>query len=242
MAKIIAVCGSPSSGKTTAGLKIAEEIYYSTNLPVIFISPDTNTPTLSYLFPRNKDSDLFSLGEALDKTTITCEDILRQIVYTKNMKNFGFLGLKLGENKYSFPRPTEEKIREFFISCGRLAPVVIVDCMSDFNDLISNIAMREANVNIQLISPDLRCMGYYSAYDEMYNSVQDKCVKVINLMDNDVFLPIEEVKAHFKGVDFMLPYSRPLKQQAITGTLTEKINDSKYRDVCLNVAKRVLNV
>ena len=32
MAKIIAICGSPSSGKTTAGLKIAEEIYYSTNL------------------------------------------------------------------------------------------------------------------------------------------------------------------------------------------------------------------
>ena len=169
MAKLIAICGSPSCGKTTAGLKIAEEIYYSTNLPVIFISPDTNTPTLSYLFPRNKDSELFSLGQALDKTTITHEDILRQIVYTKNMKNFGFLGLKLGENRFSFPKPTEDKIREFFISCEKIVPVVVVDCTSDFNDLISEIAMREANVNIQLISPDLRCMGYYSAYEETYN-------------------------------------------------------------------------
>ena len=194
------------------------------------------------MLPSNKDSELFSLGQALDKTTITHEDILRQIVYTKNMKNFGFLGLKLGESRYSYAKPTEGKIREFFISCGKIAPVVIVDCMSCFDDLISEIAMREADVNIQLISPDLRCMGYYSVYDEIYNSVQDKCVKVINLMDNDIFLPIEEVKTHFKNVNYILPYSRALKQQAITGTLIEKIPDSKYRNNCLNVAKQVLNV
>ena len=104
MAKIIAVCGSPSSGKTTSALKIAQEIYFTAKCPILFISPDTNTPTLSYLFPRSKDSELFSLGVALDKTTITAEDILRQTVNTDNMKNFGFLGLKTGENKYKFKR------------------------------------------------------------------------------------------------------------------------------------------
>lgn len=241
MAKIVAVCGSPSSGKTTAGLKIAQEIYWAAKCPVLFISPDTNTPTLSYLFPRSKDTELFSLGAVLDKTTVTSEDILKQTVNTDSMKNFGFLGLKLGENKYSYAKPTEEKIREFFIACDSIAPIVFVDCSSNFDDLVSEIAMREANVNIQLISPDLRSMGYYSAYEDNYNSIADKCIKVINLMDNDIFLPIEEVKAHFKGVDFMLPYCRPLKQQAITGTLIQKIPDSKYENICLNVARRVLS-
>ena len=242
MAKLIAVCGSPSSGKTTSGLKIAEEIYYSTNFPVLFISPDTNTPTLSYLFPRSKNTELFSLGAALDKTSITCEDILKQTVYTKGMKNFGFLGLKSGENKYSFPKPTENKVREFFASCRKIAPIIVIDCMSCFNDHISRLAVRESDVNIQLISPDLRCMGYYSAYEERYEAMAGKCVKVINLMDNDVFLPIEEIKTHFRGVDFILPYSRALKQQAITGTLTEKLSDSNYRNICLNVAKQVLSI
>ena len=60
-------------------------------------------------------------------------------------------------------------------------------------------------------------------------------------MDNDIFLPIEEVKTHFKGVDFMLPYSRTLKQQAITGTLWERIKDAKYKSVCQNVARKVLS-
>lgn len=242
MAKIIAVCGSPVSGKTTAGIKIAQEIYFTAKCPVLFISPDTNTPAFSYIFPRSKDTELFSLGVALDKTTITSEDILKQTVNADSMKDFGFLGLKTGENKYSYAKPTEEKIREFFVSCGNIAPIVFVDCTSSFDDLVSEVAMREADINIQLITPDLRSMGYYSAYEEKYNAIADKCIKVINLMDNDIFLPIEEVKAHFKGVDFMLPYSRSLKQQAITGTLYEKINDTKYKSTCSNVAKRVLNL
>ena len=241
MAKIIAVCGSPASGKTTSALKIAEEIYFYAKCPVLFISPDTNTPALSYLFPRSKDTELFSLGAVLDKTTVTSEDILKQTISTDSMKNFGFLGLKVGENKYSYAKPTEDKVREFLVACSQVVSFVVVDCSSNFDDLVSEVAMREANVNIQLISPDLRSMGYYSAYEEKYNSIADKCIKVINLMDNDIFLPIEEVKAHFKGVDFMLPYSRPLKQQAITGTLIQKIPDSKYENICLNVARRVLS-
>ena len=149
--------------------------------------------------------------------------------------------MKVGENKYSYAKPTEDKIREFFVACGEIAPVVFVDCASNFDDIVSEVAMREANINIQIICPDLRCMGYYSAYEEKYKSVGDKCIKVINLMDNDIFLPIEEVKTHFKGVDFLLPYSRTLKQQAITGSLSERINDAKYKSVCQNVARKVLS-
>lgn len=241
MSKMIAVCGSPASGKTTSALKIAQEIYFAAKCPVLFISPDTNTPTLSYLFPRSKDNELFSLGVALDKTSITGEDILKQTVNVDSMKNFGFLGLKLGENKYSFAKPTEEKVREFFTACGSIAPIIFIDCSTCFDDPISDIAMREANCIIQLIAPNLRCMGYYSAYEERYNAVADKCVKAMNLTDNDIFLPIEEVKAHFKGINSILPYSRALKQQAITGTLTERIGDSKYLTACSNIAKLVLS-
>ena len=240
MAKIIAVCGSPASGKTTAGLKIAQEAYFYAKFPVLFNYADTNTPALSYLFPRSKDKELFSLGAVLDRTSVTSEDILRQTVTVGSLNNFGILGLKTGENKYSFPRPTDEKIREFFAALNNTAPTVFIDCSSCFDDHISEAAFRVADVIIQIISPDIRSMAYYSAYEEKYDAVSNKCIKVINTLDNDIFLPINEVKAHFKDTHYVLPYSRPLKQQAITGTLTEKISDSKYKSVCLNIARTVL--
>lgn len=241
MAKIIAVCGSPSSGKTTTALKLAQEIYFSAKCPVLFISPDTNTPTLSYLFPRSKDNELFSLGAALDKTSITAEDILKQTVNINSMKDFGFLGLKLGENKYSYARPTEEKVKEFFVSCGNIASFVFIDCASYFDDPISEMAMRESGIIVQMITADLKCMGYYSAYEDRYNALSDKVIKILNVMDNDILLPIDEVKQHFNGTDFMLPYSIKIKEQAIIGSLTDKTSDSKYKSVCTNVVRRVMS-
>ena len=76
MSKMIAVCGSPESGKTTAALKIAQELYYNKKGSVIFFSPDMSVPAMAFIFPHCKDSDLFSIGKALDKTDIYKEDVM----------------------------------------------------------------------------------------------------------------------------------------------------------------------
>ena len=65
MGKMIAVCGSPNCGKTTAALKLAQEIYGLKKTSVMFLSPDLNVPCMAYLFPNGKDADLYSLGVAL---------------------------------------------------------------------------------------------------------------------------------------------------------------------------------
>ena len=56
MSKMIAVCGAPGSGKTTAALKIAEEIYYAKKGSVIFLSPDLNVPCLAVYIPELQGS------------------------------------------------------------------------------------------------------------------------------------------------------------------------------------------
>ncbi|MDD4415151.1 MAG: hypothetical protein PHR14_11535, partial [Oscillospiraceae bacterium] len=76
MSKLIAVCGSPESGKTTAALKVAQELYYGKKGSIIFLSPDMSVPAMSFIFPHCKDSDLFSVGKALDKTDIYKEDVV----------------------------------------------------------------------------------------------------------------------------------------------------------------------
>ena len=53
-------------------------------------------------------------------------------------------------------------------------------------------------------------------------------------------IAIENQKNHFKGVDFTLPYSKALKQQTITGTLSERLPDAKYRSVAAGIAKAVI--
>ena len=232
MGKIVAVCGSPGGGKTAVGLKLAQEMYFTKKVPVLFLSPDWNKPTLSMLFPQRKESELYSLGAVLDKTAVTADDVLRNTVCTEQMRDFGFLGLKLGENKSSYPIPTEDKVLGLFRAAKELAAYVVVDCSSCFDDPVSAIAMRESDWIVQLIAPDLRSMGYYSSYEERYKLHESKTFKVLNRTDKDVFLPEQEVKEHFGTVLFTMPYSIALKQQAITGTLPEKLSDSKFRKEC----------
>ena len=240
MSKLIAVCGSPESGKTTLGLKLAQELYFTKKTSVLFLSVDLNVPIMGYIFPHCKASDLYSIGKTLDKTDIYREDVMKQIVTVKTMMNFGFLGFKAGENKYTYPRPTEDKVLDLFRCMSDIAEYIGIDCVSDNDDLISSIAIREADKVILAVTPDLKCMTYYGSNGDAFLGCADKSEYVMNIMDNDLFLPIEEVKSHFKKIEYVLPYSHALKQQTITGTLSERLTDRKYREVISNLARAVI--
>ena len=240
MSKLIAVCGSPESGKTTAALKLAQELYYEKKGTVLFLSPDMSVPALAYIFPHCKDSDLFSVGKALDKTDIFRENVMKQLVSVKTMLNFGFLGFKAGENKFSYPRPTEDKVMALFQVVKEMSDYAVVDCVSDADDLISRLALREADHVIQLVTPDLKCMAYYSSQSDMFAAADNYCIKVMCVRDKDLYMPTEEVGTHFKDIAFTLPYSRTLKQQVITGTLSERLPDRKYREQIALIAKKVV--
>ncbi len=236
MSKTIAVCGSPGSGKTSVALKLAQEIYYTKQEAVVFLSSDIMIPSMGYIFPNGKSSELYSVGVALDKTDIYREDVLKQMVNLKTLRNFGLLGYTLGENEYSYPKPTQDKVDELFRSIREIAEYIIVDCTNEKDDLISRTASSRADVLIQLINPDIKSMTYYAS---QAIPVHDHKILVMNILDHDLYLPIDEVKAHFKEICAVLPYSRPLKQQAITGTLAERLNDGKFHTQLAQIARQV---
>lgn len=240
MSKIIAVCGSPNCGKTMTALKLAQEIYHLNKTSIVFLSPDINVPSMAYLFPNGKDSDLYSLGAALDKTDIYKEDVIRQTVNVKTMQNFGVLGFKLGENRYSYPKPTEDKIIQLLTVLRDCAEYVIVDCTCDSEDMVSSISKRDCDIAIQMFTPDMKCIAYYASCVNQFLMIEGKKLKVMNEMEKDVYLPTFETEKHFHGMDFKLPYERMLRQQMITGTASERIGNSRFRGEIDRLAKAVM--
>ena len=239
MAKLIAVTGSPGCGKTVTAVKLAQEIYSVSKRRVIYLSQDMTIPVMGYLFPHCKDDDLQSLGKALDHTDIYKEDVLRRIVTVKTMQDFGYLGYKAGENKYTYPRPTEDKVLQLVSVLLQVSEYVIADCDSDAAELVSAILRSEANTELRLITPDVKCMTYFTSVNTAANTSANR-LTVMNLRDNDIFLPIEEVRSHFGDIRFTLPYSTELKKQAYCGTLSEPLPDKKYGSVMNDIAKAVI--
>lgn len=239
MSEIISVTGPECSGKTVLSIKLAQEIYEKkkSKKKVIVLSPDTKVPIMGYIFPNRKNNELFSLSDILNRTDIYREDVLRNTVTVKNMMNFGYIGFKMGENKFSFPKPTRNKVLELLARLREIADYVIVDTAS--GSMLSDIAVSESDAVVQIIKPDFKCMVYYASNAEKFSNTENT-VKVMNITDSQMYLPKEEVARHFNNVKFTFPFSFEINKQAYTGGLQETVKDLKYKKVLDQLAKEVM--
>lgn len=239
MGKIISVAGPDCSGKTVISIKLAQEIYEKkrSKAKVIVLPPDTKVPFMGYVFPERKNSELFSLGTILDKTDIYREDILKNTVTVKSMMNFGYIGFKTGENKFSYPKPTRNKVLELLARLREIADYIIVDTAS--GSLLSDIAVSESDAVVQVIKPDFKCMVYYASNTEKFADVGN-VIMVMNITQNDMYLPKEEIARHFNHVKFTFPFSFEINRQAYTGGLPEPVKDKQYKKILGLLAKEVM--
>ena len=241
MAKMIAVIGSPGSGKTTVTLKLAQELYCATtNGAVIYLSPSLKVPAIGVLFPNYTPDSIFSLGEMLDKTDIYEEDILNHLVTVKSMNNFGCLGYKAGENKFSFPVLTEDKVKSLFDVLHKMAGYVFVDCTEEENDLISQYALGVADEVILVLSPDLKSMVYLSSNESTLGSHADSAVRVLNINENELYPPVDDVKSNVRNISFVLPFSKQIRGQHLDGLLYERAKDKKYRSELSKIVNTIM--
>ena len=239
MSKIISVTGPAVSGKTVLSIKLAQEIYEKkkSKKRIIVLSPDTKVPVMGYVFPNRKNNELFSLSDILNRTDIYKEDILKNTVTVKNMMNLGYIGFKMGENKYSFPKPTRNKVLELLDRLREIADYVIVDSAS--GSMLSDIAVSQSDNVVQIIKPDFKCMVYYASNADKFSD-NENTVKVMNITEKDMYLPKEDIARYFNKVKFTFPFSFDINKQAYTGGLPESIKDKKYKKVLSLLAKEVM--
>ena len=243
MSKIIAIWGSPNSGKTSFAVKLALNIYNHYSATVLALHTDTITPTLPVLFPNHKAEDLFSIGTALSKTAITQTELLKSIVSIKGKGNLGFLGFKDGENKYTYPRFDEMKAILLLTLMRSISDYVIVDCTSDPDNILTMAAISQADVVIRFATPDLKSMSFYSSQLSLFVDPKyhlDEHIQGLLMQDCDLFLPLDEAKVHFKDVRFVLPYCREVKQQMLDGKLLDGVSNKKYNAVIHGITERIV--
>ena len=243
-AKIVSVWGSPGSGKTTFATKLARAIYDSYQATVMVLYADLHTPVLPVIFPNEKPEDLASIGVPLSKPDPDTEDILRSAVTLKKQGNLVFFGYRAGDNQYTYPKYSRTKAAGLIGKLCALADYLIIDCPSDLNgSVLASVGMELADQIIRLASPDLKCISYYLSQlpvcsDERYQP--EKHIQGINTPNADVFMPIEEAKAHLQDVRFTVPYSQAVRLQMQTGRLTEPTPDKAFRRRMREIAQKVV--
>ena len=246
MGKLIAVWGTPNSGKTAFSMKLAESLYLSgrrRQIRVVVVLTDVTAPSMPVIFPMYHSDEIFSLGELLAKTTITADEIFSYTTLIKCRDNFGVLGYKENENRHSHPEYTEEKAKSFLTILSANTDFVVVDCMTNPEDsILSETALLEADKSIRLATPDLKCLSYSMSQNKHFMSLgymPGNQMTVINTPVESFSMPVNDVRGHLGKISFTLPFSSALAEQSLEGTMSEELKDRKFMSVVGMIAEKV---
>lgn len=241
--QMLAVWGSPGSGKTTTAVKLTAYLAMQKR-DVALLLCDMNTPMLPCICPPGELVEEHSLGSILAASHVSESLVRHNCITHKKFKHLTLIGMRKGENEYTYP-PYERIQAEELLGCLRnIVPYIIIDCGSAIaNDILSAVALMEADAVLRLVNCDLKSISYLSSQLPLLKENKwdaDKQYKAAsNVRSNEASSHIEQVLG---TVAFQLPHSEELAGQVLEGNLFKELalKDSRgYRKAIAAVAREV---
>ena len=217
---VLAVWGSPGSGKTIAAVKIAKHLA-DKKRNVALLLCDMTAPMLPCICPASELECEHSLGSILAAAHVTENLVRHNCVTHKRLSHLTVLGMRKGENEYTYPPYSETQARELIECLRELAPYVIIDCGSYIaNDILSAVALMEADSVLRLANCDLKSVSYLSSQLPLLRDSKwdaDKQYKTAsNLRPNQAG---EHIGQALGSVAFQLPHSQEVEDQYLAGNM-----------------------
>lgn len=244
---VLAVWGSPSSGKTLVSAKLANYLT-GKGYDVALILCDTDAPPLHLLVPINKIENERSLGSILAAVKINQNLILQNSITIKKNSHISVIGMLKGENKFSYPRYTQVQASELIEQLTEIVDFVIVDCSSHLSDdILSTVALIESDCVLRLINCDLKSVSYLSSQLPLLADSKFKADKQLKVA-NDV-KPIhssENIEQVIGGVMFTIPHCDLVEKQYLIGELLLdtplKKETKEFRQAIEDIAEEVFDI
>ena len=157
---ILAVWGSPGCGKTVTAVKIAKHLAAQKKNTVLLLCDMTAPMMPCICAPSELEVDK-SLGSIFAAQHISVNLIKHNLTTLKRLPHLTMLGLRKKENEYTYAPCTKQQAEELIRGLREIVPYVVIDCSSYIaNDILSAVALMEADSVLQLASCDLKSVGY----------------------------------------------------------------------------------
>ncbi len=244
--QVLAVWGSPGSGKTAVAVKLAKYLT-DKRKNVALLLCDMTAPMLPCICPPTDLECEKSLGSILAAAHITDTLIKQNCITHRKIKYLTLIGMLKGENVFTYP-PYNAELAKELIECLRdIVPYVIIDCGSTIaTDILSAVSLMEADSVLRLVSCDLKSITYLSSQlpllqDNSWNT-EKQYKAASNIKSGEAGESIERVLGN---TVFKIPHSDELENQFHEGDLFQELvlKDSRgFRREIEKISKEVLGV
>lgn len=241
--QILAVWGSPGSGKTTLSVKIAKELE-ALKYSVALVLCEDELPMLPILLPNGKQSHP-SLGHLLALPRISQAEILKHSVPYGNRGNISLLGYKHEDYETLYPEYSDSMARNFLISLTRLCDKVIIDCSHRLlENVLTAVSLATADAVLRVVNADLKSSTYISSQRQVLTDAKfhydDQITVLNNVMPTQPDTVYSEI---FGGASYILPHIPSIEEQFESGKLAESLfgrDARKYEPVVKAIIREVL--
>jgi Flp pilus assembly CpaE family ATPase len=232
--KILAVWGSPGSGKSVVAAKMARRLAAGDSSATkggntILLFCDMLAPMLPCVCPPSLALRRRSLGAVFAAARIT-ESLVRNNLTTLSCSDrLTLLGLQKGESARSYP-PCQERQAVELMECLRgLADFTVVDCSSNL-DALTLAALERADMVLRLVSGELKSLGYYvSNLPTLKERLPDLDARIRVSNAPRPLRARERAGSALSKTDFRLPYCAELERQYSDGNLTAELKSKDGR-------------
>ena len=147
--------------------------------------------------------------------------IKHNLTTLKRLPHLTMLGLRKKENEYTYAPCTKQQAEELIRGLREIVPYVVIDCSSYIaNDILSAVALMEADSVLQLASCDLKSVGYLSSQLPLLGELKWDKDKQYRVASNiKPFQAADRIGQVLGSVVFRLPYSQELEEQYLAGEL-----------------------
>ncbi len=218
-ATVIAVWGSPGSGKSTFSALLSRYLTRDKTKAVI-VSPDITVPMLPVFFPNENIENRMSIGHILTSHEINNSIIAERVKLLRPYPFIGVLGYTSGDMPLSYPEPKYEKIVQTIDVLSGMVDHVIIDCNSRVTDLFTPAAIEMSDVAVGIFSPDLRGASYRKSSAPLLSGEKFK-------LDSHLFFAgmarpyyaLDEMAHIFGHIDGVLPWIKEVNRAATEGEI-----------------------
>jgi MinD-like ATPase involved in chromosome partitioning or flagellar assembly len=221
--QVLAVWGSPGSGKTTLSVKIAKELQTKKHSVAIVLCDDV-TPSLPILLPNSK-LEHRSLGDLLSQPRISQAEILKFSIPYGSNNNISLLGYCVDENPMSYPEYSTMTAKSLISALSRLVDNIIVDCSSDLvGNPLTMVALEVSDATLRVVNASLKSTVYMRSQQQLLVDSRFRLDRQHVVLNN--VLPGQDENAHASIVgdaEYLLPHCSALAEQYETGKLADSL-------------------
>lgn len=242
---VLAIWGSPGSGKSVVATKIAKQLA-DKKKNVILLLCDMTAPMLPCICPPSDLETEKSLGSILAAPHVTESIVKYHTTIHKKMNHLTILGMRRGENEYSYTQFGDVQARELIACLRKIAPFVIVDCGSYIaNDILSAISLLESDAVLRLSNCDLKSVNYMSSQNSILQNAGLDFEKIYKCASNvKSNHGIDHMSGAMGSLSFEIPHSEEVEQQYLEGNLFSELtlkNSRGFRQEIEKILKEVFS-